>query len=374
MAQAPMRVLVVGAGMAALETVMALRSLAGDRVAIALIAPEAELVYHPIAAKPPYAVGRMRRIPLERLMADAGAQRFALNVSAVDSAPRVVRTTAGREFEYDELVLAMGADPVPVVQHATTWDDRTGADTLGGLVRDFELGYSTRLAVVIPSGPVWPLRGYELAVFLTQDARGMGLGIETSLITPERSPLEMLGDQAVTAVADALREVGVAVVFANQVEIEPGQPQVLVANPPGTRLEVDRVVALPTLRGRAIPGVPVEEHGFVEIDEHCRVKGLEHMWAVGDITTFPVKSGGMATEQADVAAEAIAAAAGADIEPRVFDPAGRGELAGLPAGGYLEPWLETDEVDESTTSLPTLGVPVLTYLQRDFSAGWRGEV
>ena len=68
-----MRVLVVGAGMAALETVMALRSLAGDRVAIALIAPEAELVYHPIAAKPPYAVGRMRRIPLERLVADAGA-------------------------------------------------------------------------------------------------------------------------------------------------------------------------------------------------------------------------------------------------------------------------------------------------------------
>lgn len=374
MAEASVRVLVVGAGMAALETVMALRELAGDRVAIALIAPEAELVYHPIAAKAPYAVGRMRRIPLERLMADASAQRFALNVSAVDSAPRVVRTTAGREFEYDELVLAVGADPVPVVRHATTWDDRTGADTLGGLVRDFELGYSRRLAVVIPSGPVWPLRGYELALILTQDARGMGLEVETSLVTPERSPLEMLGDEAVTAVSDVLREVGVAVVFADQVEIEPGQPQVLVAHPSGERVDVDRVVALPTLRGRPIPGVPVEEHGFVEIDEHCRVTGLEHVWAVGDITTFPVKSGGMATEQADVAAEAIAAAAGADIEPRTFDAAGRGELAGLPAGRYLEPWLGADEVAESTTYLPTLAVPVLTYLERDFSAGWRGEI
>ena len=113
MAEAPMRVLIVGGlGMAALETVMALRSLAGDRAAIALIAPEDKLVYHPIAAKAPYAVGRMRRIPLERLLADAGAQRFPLNVSAVDTAARVVRTTAGREFEYDELVLAVGADPV----------------------------------------------------------------------------------------------------------------------------------------------------------------------------------------------------------------------------------------------------------------------
>jgi NADH dehydrogenase FAD-containing subunit len=171
-----------------------------------------------------------------------------------------------------------------------------------------------------------------------------------------------------------LREAGVAVVFANQVEIEPGQPEVLVAHPSGKRVDVDRVVALPTLRGRPIPGVPVEEHGFVEIDERCRVKGLEHVWAVGDITTFPVKSGGMATEQADVAAEAMAAAAGADIEPRAFDPAGRGELAGLPAGRYLEPWLGTDELAESTTHLPTLGVPVLTYLRRDFEAGWRGEI
>jgi len=81
----------------------------------------------------------------------------------------------------------------------------------------------------------------------------------------------------------------------------------------------------------------------------------------------------MAAEQADVAAEAIAAVAGADIDPRAFDPAGRAELAALPAGRYLGPWLETDGVAESTTHLPTLGVPILTYLQRDFQAGWRGE-
>jgi hypothetical protein len=107
---------------------------------------------------------------------------------------------------------------------------------------------------------------------------------------------------------------------------------VLVAHPSGKRVDVDRVVALPTLRGRPIPGVPVEEHGFVEIDERCRVKGLEHIWAVGDITTFPVKSGGMATEEADVAAEAIAAAAGADIEPaRSTRPGAESSPASQPA-------------------------------------------
>ena len=50
-----------------------------------------------------------------------------------------------------------------------------------------------------------------------------------------------------------------------------------------------------------------------------------------------------------------------------------GILAGLLAGRYLEPWLGTD-LAESTTHLPTLGVPALTYLRRDFEAGWRGEI
>ena len=59
----PTRVLIAGGGVAALETVMALHSLAGDRVAVAVIAPEDDFVYHPIAAKEPYAVGRMRRFP-----------------------------------------------------------------------------------------------------------------------------------------------------------------------------------------------------------------------------------------------------------------------------------------------------------------------
>ena len=369
----PTRVLIAGGGVAALETVMALRSLAGDRVAVAVIAPEDDFVYHPIAAKEPYGVGRMRRIPLERLLTDAGAQRFPLNVSAVAPALRLVSTTADRDFEYDELVLALGADPVPVVPHATTWDDRTGADTIGGLLRDFELGYSRELAVVIPAGPVWPLRGYELALFFTLNARAMGLEIKTWLVTPELSPLEMLGSQVVQSVSDVLLDAGVEIVFAEQVQVEPGQRVVLSAHPSGRRVEVDRVVALPALRGRPIPGVLVGDHGFVEIDEHCRVEGLEHVWAVGDITTYPVKSGGMAAEQADVAAEAIAAAAGADIDPRAFDPTGRGELAALPEGRYLGPRLEAGTVEGSTTNLPTLEVPIVTYLQRDFQAGWRGE-
>ncbi len=47
--------------------------------------------------------------------------------------------------------------------------------------------------------------------------------------------------------------------------------------------------------------------GFIPIDPHCRVCGLEHVYAAGDATDFAVKHGGIAAQQADTAAEAIAA-------------------------------------------------------------------
>jgi sulfide:quinone oxidoreductase len=44
------------------------------------------------------------------------------------------------------------------------------------------------------------------------------------------------------------------------------------------------------------------------------------------LTQFPLKQGGIATQQADVAAASIAAHAGADIEPHPFRPVLRGLL------------------------------------------------
>jgi CBS domain-containing protein len=50
------------------------------------------------------------------------------------------------------------------------------------------------------------------------------------------------------------------------------------------------------------------------------------VYAAGDITTFHVKQGGIAAQQAEAAAEAIAAAAGATLVPRPFRPVLRGLL------------------------------------------------
>jgi sulfide:quinone oxidoreductase len=85
-------------------------------------------------------------------------------------------------------------------------------------------------------------------------------------------------------------------------------------------------VALPRLAGIPIPGLPATRDGLLRTDAFGRVDALADVYAAGDITAFPVKQGGIATEQADAVAEMLASEAGADITPRPFEPVLRGVL------------------------------------------------
>ncbi len=94
----------------------------------------------------------------------------------------------------------------------------------------------------------------------------------------------------------------------------------------GRRIEVDRVVTLTMPLGPSIPGLPDDGAGFVPVDEFGRAAGLEDVYAAGDVTSGPLKQGGLAAQQADAAAEAIAAAHGVDIDPQPYRPVLRGML------------------------------------------------
>jgi sulfide:quinone oxidoreductase len=80
------------------------------------------------------------------------------------------------------------------------------------------------------------------------------------------------------------------------------------------------------MEGPAIDGLPADEQGFIPIDDHARVKGLEDVYAAGDGTNFPIKQGGLGTQQADAAAEHIAHRLGASGTAEPFRPVLRGKL------------------------------------------------
>ena len=63
----------------------------------------------------------------------------------------------------------------------------------------------------------------------------------------------------------------------------------------------------------AVRGIPLGEHGFIRVNPHGEVPGVDRIYAAGDGVDFPIKHGGLSSQQADAAAESIAARAGAAV-------------------------------------------------------------
>jgi sulfide:quinone oxidoreductase len=124
----------------------------------------------------------------------------------------------------------------------------------------------------------------------------------------------------------------------------------VLLEPDGERLVVDRVVTVPILRGPGITGVTSDDDGFVRVDDHCHVRGASNVFAAGDGTVAPVKQGGLAAQQADVAALAIAHRAGADVEPITFEPMLRAKLLTGTRAKYLRRALSPDGGDASSVA------------------------
>jgi sulfide:quinone oxidoreductase len=159
------------------------------------------------------------------------------------------------------------------------------------------------------------------------DARDMGQDdVEVTVYTPEEAPLEIFGTEASAGLRADLEEAGVRVETGVIVEEDPDAPARLLAGAGGPPLGTQRVIALPRAVARGVGGLAVDERGFIRTDEHGRVESTPGVWAAGDAIAFPIKQGGLAAQQADAAAEAIAADAGADIEPQPFRPVLRGVL------------------------------------------------
>ena len=319
-----LRVVIVGGGVAALEAVLALRQLAPEQTTTTVIAPNDEFVYRPMTVREPFAYPAARRYPLARIVADAGAELLTAELDYVEPDKHTIHTKAGEAIEYDALVLALGARAVPRYKHAITIDDRRMDDTLHGLIQDIEGGYVDSLAFVAPARMAWQLPLYELALMTAGRAYDMNVHLTTTIITPESSPLAIFGPTASNAIAERLERAHVETINSAYVEI-PSTGEVVI-NPGDRHLHVKRVIALPELYGPSIRGIPLGEHGFIRVDPYGRVRDMEGVYAAGDAVDFPIKHGGVGSQQADVVAGAIAAVAGAAVKPEPFNPVIHGML------------------------------------------------
>jgi sulfide:quinone oxidoreductase len=342
-------VLIAGGGVAALEGMLALRELAGDRVNITLLAPEQEFVYRPMSVLEPFARGAAERFELELIARDAGAEFIEDAVGALDASQSVVSTRLGAQLHYDALLLAPGALMRQAFDHVVAIDDRHLDDRLHGVIQDVEDGYVRSIAFIVPTPPAWPLPVYELALMTARRGYDMNQETTVTVVTCEEAPLALFGDAVSRRVAQVLEQDGVTVITSAHAAV-PERGHVTI-HPGGRTLVADRVLALPLLFGPALPGVPeTGPDGFIPVDPHGKVPGLQRVWAAGDAASFPVKHGGLAALEADAAAESIAAFAGVAIDPKPFDP----EIHAIFLGGdkplYLSAHLAGGHGSTSTVS------------------------
>ena len=319
-----MNVLIAGTGVAGLEALLALRDLAGDRVRVTLLGPADEFVYRPMLVAEPFGSAEVLTIPLHGVVESTGAAHLRDSLASVDPAARTVTTSGGEEVPYDALLVALGAQPLEAVPGAITFGGDEGRAHFAKALGELGRGGKRRLAFVVPRTSTWSIAAYELALLTAaeRDARRLE-GVELVLVTHEESPLALFGASASRLVASRLEEAGVAVRAATPVESF-GDGELRVAG--GEPVPADLAVALPALEVAELPGLPQRHRGFVRTDTAMQVDGLEHVWAAGDVTWFPVKQGGLAAQQADVAATAIAARAGAHVPKHPWQPVLRAAL------------------------------------------------
>jgi sulfide:quinone oxidoreductase len=333
----PLRVLVAGGGFAAAEAVLALRAYAGDRVDIEIVAPEQRFSFRPATTAALFTDAAVASFDLAALARDTGATLLRDRLAAVAPDVKRVRLASGAQRDYDALVLALGARARAAVPGSLTFRDQRDAPQLERLVDDLRAGGLRSLALTVPAGVTWTLPVYELALLAAGEVDRLGLSTRVTLVTPERRELEVFGAPVGAAVSALLADREVRVIRAVAPRLVDRRGLRLAD---GGTVAADRVVAAPALAGPRIPGVPGDFGGFVQTRTVGRVEGLAGVYAAGDMTSFPVKQGGLAAQQADAIAAAIARRAGADPPLPPLTSILRAQLFGAPEPLFLEAMLD----------------------------------
>lgn len=250
----PVRVLIVGVGVAAVETLLALRKLAGHRVQLTLLSPEREFLYQPVTVAEAFDRGQARAYDLAEIVGHHGCRAIWDAAEYVDSKQRCVITAGGQRIDYDTLVVASGAttsDPLP---GALCFGGRDDVAAVRELLDDLVARRARSVAFALPSQSMWPLPLYELALMTAAHVREHGVDAPIWLVTPEEQPLELFGPAAAQAIGPMLKARGVTLRTLSRPAFVRPRALVLAG---GAEVFVDRVPHPPgarrTVAARAPP-------------------------------------------------------------------------------------------------------------------------
>jgi sulfide:quinone oxidoreductase len=318
------RVVICGGGVAGLEALIGLHAHIQVGVDVHVVSPTRDFAYRPLAVAAPFGSGDMLHLDLAEISAQHGAHLHVDALARVDGERRTVELASGSALPYDALLVAIGARPEEWLAGALHFGGVADVAPYRALLARLESGEDERVCFVSPPWLAWTLPLYELALLTASHLADVAvIGGELVIVTAEEDPLTIFGSAASRTLRALLADRGIALrVGAQAKQVAPAG--LLLGD--GDAIAADEVVTLAKLSGPAIAGLPSDADGFIRVDAHSRVEGLADVYAAGDGTDYPIKQGGIATQQADAAVEAIVAGFGAAVTPTPVRPTLRGIL------------------------------------------------
>ncbi len=288
------KITIIGAGFAALTAIKTLRKRSKD-VEITLIAPKAEFIYMPSLIWIPS--GRRcandLRLDLTRFFAKNNINFHAGTVEAVKDAGRTVVTEMG-EISNDALLVASGGrfiKKLPGIEHAITiCEGIPAAEKMRDKIKALEGGTITLGFGGNPKEPS-AMRGgpmFELLFGLDTQLRQEKRRDKFKLIffTPSPTPGKRLGEGAVDALLAEMKKRDIEIHIGHKIK---GFEHNKVMTEGGD-LDTDLIIFMPGMTGPSFTQkseFPISAGGLIEVDKHCKVETLQHVYVAGDSGSFP---------------------------------------------------------------------------------------
>jgi NADH dehydrogenase FAD-containing subunit len=376
-------VVVLGAGMAGLETAFLLKRRLSGRIDLQIVYDDERfllrpnLVYVPFGADP-----SASSLHVAETLGRKGIDGHHGRVEGVDADTGRVHLAGGRRLPYEHLVIATGATPWPQAvpglhEHAVTIGQpaamtllRERFMSLRGRARE---GTRQRVLFVVPRRNEWPMPLYEIALMFDTWLRRERVRqhVELGLLTHEASFAEAAGARMHDALADQFAERSIDARTGESV----AEVRTHEASFAGGRVErFDLLVAAPPHRPCVrYDGLPLDRHGFVRVESQTRqVVGHPELYAPGDAGDFPLKDSFLALLEADAAADHIAAVVRGKRVKRPFDPVSMLIIDMLDKAAFAQvPLEETGDPDHPVRLRPGADGDYKVDVSRRWRAGKR---
>ena len=286
------KVLILGGGFAGIDTAIYLRK---EKYEVTLVSDRDYFYIYPTSIWIPTGKAKFEDvcIDLKDLQKAHGFELIVDGVSNINAKDKSVNLQSGRVLDgYDYLVVAMGSGKMKPkgVEHTLSIcgapeQSISIKERLDALVEKgsgkiaFGFGGNPKDSSAVRGGP-----GFELLFNVDTMLRKKGIrdNFELTMFAPMETPGARLGEKSLAAINKMFKRANVTKHFGKKIKSFEKDAVIFEDD---TKIQSDFIMFIPAGDGHELiksSDLPLNEAGFIRINDFCEVEGYDDIFAVGD--------------------------------------------------------------------------------------------